>query len=106
MADAASRSTPLWVWPLALLAGAFLINAVPHGVMGVTGRAFPTVFSGGPPNLSSPELNVVWSAINVVLGLGLLYAIRLWTGSLAVRLVVAAGMFGFGVALARVFSGL
>jgi hypothetical protein len=95
---------PIWAWPLALLAGAFLINAVPHAVMGLTGQAFPTIFSGGPPNLSSAAVNVSWSAINLAAGVGLLCAIRRWTGTLAIRLVAALGALAFGLVLANAFS--
>jgi hypothetical protein len=95
---------PIWAWPLALLAGAFLINAVPHAVMGLTGQAFPTIFSGGPPNRSSAAVNVIWSGINLAAGGGLLYAIRRWTGTPAIRLVMAFAAFGFGLMLAVVFS--
>lgn len=97
-------SIPIWAWPVALLAGAFLVNAIPHAVMGLTGQAFPTIFSGGPPSLSSALVNVLWSAINVAVGVGLLYAIRRWTGTLAIRLGAAFGAFAFGLVLANAFS--
>ena len=97
-------SIPIWAWPVALLAGAFLVNAIPHAVMGLTGQAFPTVFSGGPPNLSSAVVNVIWSAINLAVGIGLLYVIRRWTGMPAIRLVAALGAFAFGLVLANAFS--
>ena len=98
------RPVPIWAWPLAFLAGAFLTNAVPHAVMGLTGQAFPTPFSGGPPNLSSAEINILWSAVNVAAGLGLLYAIRNWTGRFAIRLVIAVAALVFGLVLANAFS--
>lgn len=104
MTTGRSRPVPIWAWPVALLAGAFLVNAIPHGVMGLTGQAFPTLFSGGPPNLSSAVVNVLWAAINVTAGWALLYAIRAWKGTVAIRLVVAAAMLGFGLLLAQAFS--
>ena len=41
--------------------GAFLVNAVPHFVNGVSGRSFPTPFASPPgKGLSSPMVNVLW----------------------------------------------
>ena len=50
-------------------AGAFLVNAVPHFVNGVSGRPFPTPFASPPGRgLSSPVVNVLWGALNAVIG--------------------------------------
>lgn len=48
---------------------ALLVNAVPHGVSGVQGRPFPSPF-GNPPGvgMSSPLVNVGWSAANAIAG--------------------------------------
>ena len=48
---------------------ALLVNAVPHGVSGVQGRPFPSPF-GVPPGvgMSSPPVNVAWSAANAIAG--------------------------------------
>ncbi|WP_314503730.1 nitroreductase family deazaflavin-dependent oxidoreductase [uncultured Microbacterium sp.] len=48
---------------------ALLVNAVPHGVSGVQGRPFPSPF-GNPPGvgMSSPPVNVAWSAANAIAG--------------------------------------
>jgi len=52
---------------------ALLINAVPHGVSGVQGRPFPSPFADPPGvGLSSPGVNVGWSAANAIAGLVLL----------------------------------
>ncbi len=41
-------------------AGAFLVNAIPHFVSGVTGRPFPSPFASPPgKGLSSPVVNVL-----------------------------------------------
>lgn len=51
------------------LAGAFLVNGIPHLVNGVSGRAFPTPFAKPPGRgLSSPLVNVLWAAANFVAG--------------------------------------
>ncbi len=48
-------------------AGAFLVNAVPHFVNGVSGRPFPTPFASPPGRgLSSPVVNVLWGTFNAV----------------------------------------
>lgn len=46
-----------------------MINAVPHGVSGLQGRAFPSPF-GDPPGVgaSPPLVNVGWSGVNLVAG--------------------------------------
>jgi hypothetical protein len=45
--------------------GAFLSNAVPHLVMGVTGRKFPTPFATPPgKGESSSMTNVLWGILN------------------------------------------
>ena len=49
--------------------GAFLVNAVPHFVNGVSGRRFPTPFASPPgKGESSPTVNVLWGAFNVAIG--------------------------------------
>ena len=55
------------------LGAALLVNAVPHGVSGVQGRPFPSPF-GDPPGvgMSSPQVNVGWSAANAIAGVLLL----------------------------------
>jgi hypothetical protein len=50
-------------------AGAFLANAVPHFVQGVSGNGFPTPFAKPPgKGLSSPLTNVLWALFNLVIG--------------------------------------
>lgn len=48
---------------------AFLVNAVPHGVSGVQGRPFPSPLADPPGvGMSSPMVNVAWSAVNAIAG--------------------------------------
>ena len=50
-------------------AGAFLSNAIPHFINGVSGNKFPTPFSKPPgKGLSSPTLNVLWAFFNIIIG--------------------------------------
>ena len=47
--------------------GAFLVNAVPHFVNGVSGRSFPTPFASSPgKGLSSSMVNVLWGTLNAI----------------------------------------
>lgn len=50
-------------------AGAFLANAVPHFVHGISGDRFPSPFAKPPgKGLSSPLTNVLWSFFNFLVG--------------------------------------
>ena len=50
-------------------AGAFLANAVPHFVHGVSGDPFPSPFANPPgKGLSSPTVNVLWGFGNFLVG--------------------------------------
>lgn len=104
MTQAQARPVPIWGWIAAFFAGLFLINTVPHGVMGLTGQAFPTALSGGPPNLSSAMVNVVYAAANAAIGFWLLHLLRPWRGRTAVRAVIVLAAVAFGVVLAWTFS--
>jgi hypothetical protein len=53
----------------AFFAGAFLANVVPHLVHGISGDPFPSPFSDPPgKGLSSPEVNVLWACLNLLIG--------------------------------------
>ncbi|MCU1740606.1 MULTISPECIES: hypothetical protein [Pseudomonas] len=57
----------------AFFAGVFLCNALPHLVSGLCGEVFPTPFAkprGKGP--SSPLVNFLWGAFNLLVGLVLL----------------------------------
>jgi deazaflavin-dependent oxidoreductase (nitroreductase family) len=85
---------------------ALLVNAVPHGVSGVQGRPFPSPF-GDPPGvgMSSPRVNVGWSAANAIAGALLLRrgvrspaeAVGAAVGAVAMAIVVS---YHFGDVLA------
>ena len=88
--------------------GAFLANAVPHFVSGVTGKAFQTPFAKPPgQGLSSSTVNVVWGFFNLVVGYVLVCrvgdfslkdtsdAVALGLGALAIALVSARGFGRF-----------
>ena len=49
--------------------GAFLANAVPHFVNGVSGSAFQSPFASPPgEGLSSSTVNVLWGLFNLAIG--------------------------------------
>ena len=96
----------LWYAYIAhFFAGAFLCNAIPHFVQGVSGEKFQSPFAKPPGiGLSSPRTNVLWGFANVILG----YALwRLWAvhprdyPDLA---VLALGVLAMGLMLANHFG--
>ena len=53
----------------AFFSGAFLTNAVPHFIHGVSSEPFPSPFALPPGvGLSSPLVNVLWACLNMVVG--------------------------------------
>ncbi len=83
--------------------GAFLVNAVPHFVTGVSGRPLQTPFSSPPgQGESSALVNVLWGAFNLVVG----YLLVCRVGRFDARrprhaLLVGAGGLLMAVVLAR-----
>jgi hypothetical protein len=79
--------------------GAFLANAIPHFVSGVTGHPFQSPFATPPGQGLSPAwINVVWGATNLVFAYLLLgrvgsFEFRRW------RHILAAFMGGLAMAL-------
>ena len=88
------------------LGGAFLVNAVPHFVNGVSGRSFPSPFASPPgKGQSSPTVNVFWGTLNLAVG----YLLVCHVGEFHVRriadaLVLGAGGLLMGIQLARWFG--
>jgi len=86
------------------IAGALLVNTVPHTVKGVSGEKFPTPFAKPPGvGLSSPTTNVGWGAINFAMGSVLLLRRR---GQTRDRIAVAAGGVATAFFLAHYFGRL
>jgi hypothetical protein len=86
--------------------GMFLVNAIPHFVSGLMGRRFPSPFASPPgKGESSPVVNVLWGALNLVAGYWLVFCV----GEFFIRetsSVVALGIGGLlmAVMLARHFG--
>jgi hypothetical protein len=86
--------------------GAFLTNAIPHFVSGITGHPFQSPFSSPPgQGLSSAVVNVLWGAVNLAVG----YVLVCRVGQFELRRtkhVLIAGLGGLLIAVmsAHVFG--
>jgi hypothetical protein len=90
------------------LGGAFLVNAIPHFVNGVSGRSFPSPFSSPPgKGLSSPIVNVLWGTANAIIGYFLVCYVGVFhLRSLPDMIALAAGALAMALMLARSFAHL
>jgi hypothetical protein len=95
-----------YVYVAWFLGGAFLVNAVPHFVNGVSGQRFPSPFSKPPgKGESTSTVNVLWGTLNAVIG----YFLVLRVGEFHVRqvdcvLVLGVGGLVMALMLARTFG--
>jgi hypothetical protein len=86
--------------------GAFLANAVPHFVQGVSGSPFQSPFASPPgEGLSSSTVNAIWGLFNLAIG----YLLVCRVGTFQLRstrhvLVLAAGIVAMSIMLARAFG--
>jgi hypothetical protein len=86
--------------------GAFLVNAIPHFVSGVSGHPFQSPFATPPgEGLSSALVNVLWGSANLVIA----YLLLVRTGNFDVRswlhvLLAAAGGFAMAIMLSLTFG--
>lgn len=91
-----------------LFAGAFLGNAIPHLVNGVSGRPFQSPFASPPgQGLSSSTVNVLWGMFNLAVG----YVLVARVGRFDLRrtrhvIVLGLGAFLISLMLARHFGEL
>jgi hypothetical protein len=89
-------------------AGAFLANAIPHFVNGVSGNAFQSPFASPPGiGLSSSTVNVYWGLFNLAVG----YILVCRVGTFDLRktrhmLILGAGILVMSVMLAHSFGRL
>jgi hypothetical protein len=87
-------------------AGAFLANAIPHFVNGISGNAFQSPFaSPAGIGLSSSTVNVLWGFFNFAIGYLLVFRV----GSFELRktrhvLVFGAGILTMSIMLAQAFG--
>jgi hypothetical protein len=81
--------------------GAFLANAVPHTVGGMSGRPFQSPFAKPPgEGLSSSTVNVLWGFFNLVVG----YVLVCRVGDFDLRNIADIAALGFGMILIGLFS--
>jgi|SRR5580658_9233708 len=86
--------------------GAFLANALPHLINGVSGRPFQSPFAKPPgQGLSSSVVNVLWGFFNLAVA----YVLILRVGSFDIHsaahvAAVGAGMLVMSLMLARTFG--
>jgi hypothetical protein len=83
--------------------GAFLANAIPHLVNGISGRSFPSPFASPPGRgLSSPLVNVLWAAFNLVVG----YLLVCRVGTFNIRKTRDIAVAGTGALLAAIMTAV
>jgi hypothetical protein len=87
-------------------AGAFLTNAIPHFVSGISGHPFQSPFAHPPgEGLSSSTVNVYWGFFNLAVG----YVLVCRVGQFELRttrhvVVLGLGVLAMGVMLSRAFG--
>ena len=88
-------------WIAYFFGAAFLTNAVPHLVSGLTGRPFQSPFAKPPgQGLSSSTVNVLWGFANIVLG----YLLLCHVGDFDLRAPSDAAAAGLGILLMSLLS--
>jgi hypothetical protein len=86
--------------------GAFLVNAIPHFVNGISGNPFQSPFATPPgEGLSSAQVNVLWGSLNLIAA----YLLLVRVGTFDLRrwrhvLVAGAGGLAMALMLARHFA--
>jgi hypothetical protein len=104
MSTDAILATPWWTYIAAFFAAVFLVNGVPHFVHGISGKRFPTPFSGGAGTLDGPVRNVSWGGSNLVVGGVLLWLVRGHLENLLVIVELIVVGMGGGAALGHALS--
>ena len=80
-------------WIAYFFGGAFLANAIPHLVNGVSGSPFQSPFASPPgQGLSSSVVNVLWGMFNVAVG----YALVVRVGRFDLRRTAHVAVLGLG----------
>jgi hypothetical protein len=97
---------PWYIYLAYFFGGAFLVNAIPHFVSGVTGHKFPSPFAKPPGiGLSSPLVNVLWGGFNLFMGYLLVFrGYAPYFPTARQSLVAAAGGFLMAIQLATWFG--
>jgi len=95
-----------WYQYLAVFfSGAFLANAIPHFVHGISGDKFPTPFSKPPgKGLSPAYINVLWAALNIIVGYLLWHVGKIKPGNHPGMAVFFAGAILMALMLSNSFT--
>jgi hypothetical protein len=94
-----------WAYIAYFFGGAFLVNAIPHFVSGLTGHPFPSPFAKPPgKGLSSPVVNVLWGTVNFAVAYLLIFRVGLFDIRTTHVLFVAAGGLAMAIQLASWFG--
>jgi hypothetical protein len=82
-----------YIYVAHLLAGAVLVNSIPHLVNGLSGRRFPSPFASPPGVGESPaQVNALWGFANLTVG----YVLLAGVGPFALGLTWDALVVGLG----------
>ena len=93
-----------WFYLIALIAPVLLTNGIPHFIQGISGKPFPSPFSGGPGTEDTPVRNVLWGAGNLIVGGALLWTIREGLSDLLLVLELLVVGVAFAVLLGTTFG--
>jgi hypothetical protein len=102
-----AKTTTRWHHFIAyFFGGAFLANAIPHLVNGISGSPFQSPFASPPgQGLSSSTVNVLWGSFNLVLGYLLVARVgRFELRQLKHVVVLGLGALLMALLLARAFG--
>ena len=88
--------------------GAFLANALPHLINGISGRAFQSPFAKPPgKGLSSSTVNVLWGFFNLAVAYVLVFCVGSFSfHNLYQAIALGAGLLLMSFLLARTFGPL
>jgi hypothetical protein len=91
-----------WLYDVAyFFGGAFLINALPHLISGLTGRAFQSPFAKpSGQGLSSSIVNVLWGFFNLVMA----YLLLCRVGTFDIRALDQISVLALGALLLGLFN--
>jgi hypothetical protein len=83
--------------------GAFLANALPHLMNGVSGRSFQSPFAKPPgEGLSSPTVNVLWGLFNLAVA----YVLVIRVGEFTLHNTIQVATLGGGVLVMSVMAAI
>ena len=95
---------PWWFYVAALFSAVLLVNGLPHFLHGISGKQFPSPFSGGPGTLDTAVNNVLWGAGNLIVGGLLLWLIRDGLGDWPIVLELLIVAVLYATAMGHMFS--